>query len=85
MTTGARITGDDIRRLLSERKIFADLPERLADDTTVALDSMGLIWLLHQLAEQYGLRVDPTDAELEEFTSVGKIVAYLDRRVAHGT
>ncbi|MCP3799389.1 phosphopantetheine-binding protein [Allokutzneria sp. A3M-2-11 16] len=85
MTSGTPITADDVRRLLSERKIFPELPERLADDTPVTLDSMGLIWFLHQLTEQHGVRIEPTEAEFEEFTSVGAIVAYLARKVPDGT
>jgi len=79
------LTTADLRRLLSEPKIYPDLPERLSDDTPIALDSLGLIWLLHLLEEEYGLHVEPDDADLDEFTTVGRTLAYLNGKAAHAT
>ncbi|MBV8932968.1 MAG: acyl carrier protein [Kutzneria sp.] len=79
MTTQIGVTTEDVRRLLSDRRIFPDLPGDLADDTALALDSMGLVWFLHQLWTQFGIKVDPADEELAEFDSVAGIVTYVNR------
>lgn len=79
MTTGTGVTATEVRRLLSDRRIFPDLPEDLSEDTSLVLDSMGLVWFLHQLQAQHGVKVEPSDADLHEFTSVGGIVAYIHR------
>jgi acyl carrier protein len=74
---GARITPAVVRELLSDPKIFAALPPALDDDTELALDSLGLVWFLHQLELRYGLEIPPAEAFLAEFTSVRRITAYL--------
>jgi acyl carrier protein len=82
MTVGVEITPADVRRLLSDRRIFPELPEDLTQDTEFVLDSMGLIWLLHQVETEYGLKVDPSDYDFDEFRSVRGIVEYLHRMAA---
>ncbi|MBI0384377.1 acyl carrier protein, partial [Streptomyces albiflaviniger] len=57
--------------------IFADLPPGLDDDAELALDSLGLVWFLHQLELRYGLEIEPADAFLAEFTSIRRITDYL--------
>jgi acyl carrier protein len=79
MTAKTRIASDMVRELLADRHIFPDLPEDVADDTQFAMDSMGTVWFLHQLQVRHGLTVDPSDAELDKFTSIGAIVNYLNR------
>ncbi|GAA2311947.1 phosphopantetheine-binding protein [Streptomyces violaceusniger] len=71
------ITTDAVRELLSDPKIFADLPPGLDDDAELALDSLGLVWFLHQLELRYGLEIEPADAFLAEFTSIRRITDYL--------
>jgi len=76
------ITADAVREMLADRRIYPELPAVLADDTELALDSMGMIWLLHLVDERHGLVVRGTDAELAELTSIRRIVAYLSRYAA---
>ncbi|MFD7502319.1 phosphopantetheine-binding protein [Streptomyces sp. NPDC001700] len=71
------ITTDVVRELLSDPKIFAELPAELDDDADLALDSLGLVWFLHQLELRCGLEIEPAEAFLAEFTSVRRITDYL--------
>jgi acyl carrier protein len=73
----AAVTERDVRTLLADRRIFPDLPEDLPADAELVIDSMALVWLLHQVRSRFGLRVDPDDADLAEFSSVARITAYL--------
>ena len=71
------ITPDSVRELLSDSRIFPGLPAELRDDVELALDSLGLVWLLHEVEQRYGLLVDPTDEDVAGLTSVRRIVDYL--------
>ena len=71
-----------VRELLRDPKLFPALPAELGDDTELALDSLGLVWLLHQVHEQYGLAAEPSDAEAAELTSVRRITAFLNAAAA---
>jgi acyl carrier protein len=73
------IGADTVRELLADRRVFPGLPADLGDDTELALDSLGLVWLLHQVEARHGLVVEPSDAEAEQLTSVSAITAYLNR------
>lgn len=79
MTTEAvsSISADTVRELLADSRIFPGLPADLADDAELALDSLGLIWLLHEVEQRYGLAVEPTDEQAAGLTSVRRIVEYL--------
>ncbi|MFD8362763.1 phosphopantetheine-binding protein [Streptomyces hygroscopicus] len=72
-----RITAGAVRELLSDPKIFSELPAGLDDDADLALDSLGLVWFLHQLELRYGVEVEPSEAFLAEFTSIRRITEYL--------
>jgi hypothetical protein len=73
----ARITTADVRDLMSDPKIFPDLPGELDDYTELVLDSLGLVWLLHQFELRFGVLIDPAEEQLTEFTSVRRITEYL--------
>jgi acyl carrier protein len=79
MTTEAvsSISPDTVRELLADPQIFPGLPADLADDAELALDSLGLLWLLHEVEQRYGLVVEPTDEEVAGLTSVRRIADYL--------
>jgi len=49
---------------------------------TGAVDSLGVIRITHWMEEQTGAVVDPGDVTLENFQTVDRMVAYLER--AHG-
>ncbi|AHH95622.1 hypothetical protein GCM10010174_78150 [Kutzneria viridogrisea] len=72
------MTTEQVRELLADRKVFPDLPADLADDAPLVLDSMALVWLLHQVQARFGLTVDPSDEDLARFDSVAGITEYLN-------
>jgi acyl carrier protein len=76
------MTPDTVRELLAEARIFPGLPGDLTDDTELVLDSLGLVWLLHEVEQRYGLAVQPTDEEVEGFTSARRIADYLSTAAA---
>jgi len=71
------LTTDAVRELLSDRKIFPELPADLGEDAELALDSLGLVWLLHVVEERYGLVVEPTNEDIAELTSLRRLTEYL--------
>ncbi len=74
---GQQITADAVRELLSDPKLFAGLPAGPDDDAEIALDSLGLVWFLHQVELRYGLVIEPREEFFTDFTSVRRITAYL--------
>ena len=66
--------------------------EIVVDDTVVdaetdllltgAVDSLGVIRITHWIEETAGSEIDPGDVTLENFQTVAKMSAYLDRRAA---
>ena len=44
-----------------------------------AVDSLGVVRITHWMEEEAGVVVDPGDVTLENFQSVGRMVAYLER------
>jgi len=63
--------------LLSDPKIYPDLSPQLDDDAELVLDSLGLVWFLHQLQLRYGVEIDAADADPDGFTSIRRIAEYL--------
>jgi acyl carrier protein len=68
---------DTVRELLADSRIFPGLPADLDDDAELVLDSLGLLWLLHEVEQRYGLVVEPTDEEAAGLVSVRRITDYL--------
>jgi hypothetical protein len=57
-----------------------DLPGLPADvdaDADLALDSLALVWFLHQLDLRFGLSVAPDEELLAAFTSIRRITDHL--------
>jgi len=79
MTTRVEITTAVVRELLSDPKIFPELPADLDEDAELALDSLGLVWFLHQLGTRYDVVIEPEDEHLTEFGSLRGITDYLNR------
>ena len=73
----ARVTAQAVRELLSDPKIFPGLPADLDEDAELALDSLGLVWFLHQLDLRFGLAIDPDERHLAAFTSIRRITEHL--------
>lgn len=78
------ITAESVRELLSDRRIFPGLPADLGEDAELVLDSLGLVWLLHEVEERYGLVVEPTDADIAGLTSLRRLTEYLRTAQAEG-
>ncbi|MDX3638247.1 acyl carrier protein [Streptomyces sp. MB09-02B] len=66
-----------VRELLSDRKIFPGVPDDLAEDAELVLDSLGLVWLLHVVEERYGLVVEPDDEDIAGLTSLRRLTEFL--------
>ncbi|WP_158889463.1 acyl carrier protein [Amycolatopsis anabasis] len=79
MIADTRITAAAVRELLADPKIFPELPSELDDDAEFALDSLGLVWFLHQLELKYELTVEPAEEHFTTFTSIRRITEYLAR------
>jgi hypothetical protein len=71
------LTTDAVRELLSDRKIFPGVPDDLAEDAELVLDSLGLVWLLHVVEERYGLVVEPGDDDIARLTSLRRLTDFL--------
>ncbi|MFC0434942.1 acyl carrier protein [Kutzneria buriramensis] len=72
------MTEKDVRELLADQRIFPDLPADLPSDAELVIDSMALVWLLHQAKARFGVDADPEDSDLDEFTSIARITSYLN-------
>lgn len=79
---------DLLPRLL--RFVEQDLPDGtdLQPDTDLllsgALDSLGVVRVVHWLEDELGIEIDPADVVLEHFQTVGAMVTYAERRLADG-
>jgi acyl carrier protein len=77
------IVNDLLPRLL--RFVEQDLPEGtdLQPDTDLllsgVLDSLGVVRVVHWLEDELGIEIDPADVVLENFQTVGAMVAYVER------
>ena len=49
---------------------------------TGRLDSLGVVELLFQLEQRFGIRIDPDDLEVDHFRSLAAIAAFIAARVA---
>lgn len=72
-----RITTAVVRELMSDPKIFAGLPPDMDDDAEFTLDSMGMVWFLHQLELRYGVVIELEEAHFTGFTSIRRITEYV--------
>ncbi|WNV88094.1 hypothetical protein [Umezawaea sp. Da 62-37] len=83
MTTGSsarvEITTAAVRKLLSDPKIFPELPAELDEDTELALDSLGLVWFLHLLGTEHDLVIEPEDELITAFRSIRGITDYVNQ------
>jgi hypothetical protein len=70
------ITRDDVRSILVSNAAMG-LPAEITYETELAIDSFTLVWLQHTLEEQHGLVINPQFEDMNFFTSVNGIHAYL--------
>jgi hypothetical protein len=73
------ITRDDVRSILVSNAAMG-LPAEITHETELAIDSFTLVWLQHTLEEQHGLVIDPQFDDMNFFTSINGIHAYLLQR-----
>lgn len=52
---------------------------------TGAVDSLGVIRITHWFEDELDIEVDPIDVTLENFQTVGQMVAYAERRKGEAT
>jgi hypothetical protein len=64
VSRGAALGRDDIVAML------AGLRARPVDDVPEQIDSMELAWLLHQVEQRYGVRVELDDGQLGRMSTV---------------
>ena len=57
--------------------MLAGLRTRAVGDTPEQIDSMELAWLLHQVEQRYGVRVDLDDSQLGRMATVSGAVDVL--------
>ena len=57
--------------------MLAGLGARRAEDVSEQIDSMELAWLLHQVEQRYGVRVDLDDNQLGRMATVSGAVDVL--------
>lgn len=69
---------EDIKAILVE-SAGSGLPADVDLDTELVIDSFTLVWLKHELDERHGIVIDPGYADLESFTSINGIHAYVSK------
>jgi acyl carrier protein len=70
------ISRDSIRSILAN-SAASGLPADIEFDTELVIDSFTLVWLKHELEEQHGVIIEPQYEDLDSFTSINGIHAYL--------
>ena len=65
-----------------ELAVDAELGEDTLLFSSGLIDSFSLVSLMSFIEEEGGVRISPTDVKLENFDSIGRILAYLERATA---
>lgn len=67
-------------------EVSLDPSEEITIETDLLLtglvDSLGVVQIVGWIEDELGLDVDPLDVVLENFQTVGQMVAYIERRQA---
>ena len=80
--------GDQLIEMITA-EVSLDPSHQIALETDLLLtglvDSLGVVQIVGWIEDELGLEVDPLDVVLDNFQTVGQMVAYIDRqRVAQG-
>jgi hypothetical protein len=59
--------------------------ERGGDPGADGVDSLELVWLIHQVEQRYGVRLDLTDGQLSSMSTVDQAAAVLSAVLAGAT
>jgi hypothetical protein len=75
VSEGAAVGRDEVVAML------ASLGSRPADAVSETIDSMELAWLLHQVEQRYGMRLDLDDDRFTGISTVSEAVDVLRNRL----
>jgi acyl carrier protein len=77
---------EQIRQYIAENLIFSDNGYQLPDDASLLeegiLDSTGVLELVTFVEEEFGVSVKDEEIVPENFDSVARLAAYIDRKAA---
>lgn len=75
---------DKLRNFIAETT-FTE-PEKIKDETMIfdegIFDSMGLLGLINYLEEEFGIQTDDTELQEENFGSIERMAAFIERKKA---
>ncbi len=71
---------DDIKQFIRDSFLVDDVADDESFLASGIIDSLGVVQLVSFVESRYGLKVPDTDLVPENFDSVSKLVAYVDRR-----
>ncbi len=61
------------------RGLGAEYTDPPADDAPLALDSLSMVTLIESLEDRFDIRVAPRDVNADNFGSIDKLAAYIER------
>ena len=75
---------EEIRQFILANFLIGEDPANLKDDTPLrtsgVLDSVATLRLVTFVEEQFGIRVEAHEASVENFDSIGSIVAFIESK-----
>jgi acyl carrier protein len=84
---GLEAIGDRVAAILTDRLRIEGITESTDLFAAAAIDSLGLVELLVNLEEEFGISIDGDDLDLDRFRSIVAIAAFvsgkLERRNGH--
>ena len=77
------LTSADLSRFIEdELAVDAEIDEDTLLFSTGLIDSFSLVSLMSYIEDEADVRIAPADVKLENFDSIGRILAYLNRAAA---
>lgn len=77
-------TNSEIKSFIIDEFVPGGRPDELSDDAnlieTGVIDSLGVLNLISALENDHGIRVAPEDMDIENFSTVARIAAFIDAR-----
>jgi acyl carrier protein len=75
------ITQSDIKEMLLERKLFAEIENDIENDDVFHLDSVSIIWLIEGLMSKYDINITLDQETLSQFTSINNIYVLVSSKM----
>ena len=76
-----------IKELIRERLFLHMEPEQVKDDASLleelGIDSIGLFELIVALEEEFGIKVEDTEFDLEQFLTIERIAYFTESKLAN--